>query len=74
MLPILFQSPEFILYSYPLLMGIGWGVAYQIYFSFPHSSTAKAQGLFWGVFLFAWVGAKILFLLTHPEGSLSDAQ
>jgi phosphatidylglycerol:prolipoprotein diacylglycerol transferase len=74
MLPILFQSPEFILYSYPLLMGIGWGVAYQIYFSFPHSSTAKAQGLFWGVFLFAWVGAKILFLLTHPEGSLSHAQ
>jgi phosphatidylglycerol---prolipoprotein diacylglyceryl transferase len=69
MLPILFQNSEFILYSYPLLMGIGWGVAYQIYFSeqFPGASRLKALILFWGVFISAWLGAKLLFLITYPE-------
>lgn len=68
MLPILYQSPDLILYSYPLLMGIGWGVAYQIYSSKQTDiSRFKAQLLFWGVFLFAWLGAKFLFILTYPE-------
>lgn len=69
MLPILFQSHNFILYSYPLLMGLGWGVAYQIFFSqlAPEFSRVKAQILFWGIFLCAWVGAKILFYITYPE-------
>ena len=69
MLPILYQSPDLILYSYPLLMGIGWGVAYQIYFACqsPEVSRFKAQLLFWGVFLFAWIGAKLLFFITYPE-------
>jgi phosphatidylglycerol:prolipoprotein diacylglycerol transferase len=69
MLPILYQGPDLVIYSYPLLMGVGWGVAYQIFFSlidksYPH---LRAQLLFWGVFLFAWLGAKSLFLLTSPE-------
>lgn len=69
MLPILYQSPEFTLYSYPLLMGIGWGVGYQIFFSlFPHSISRKiGQLIFWGIFLFAWLGAKILFMATIPR-------
>lgn len=69
MLPILYQSPDFILYSYPLLMGIGWGIAYQIYFSYqmPWVSRIKTQILFWGVFLCAWIGAKLLFFITYPD-------
>lgn len=69
MLPILYQSPELTLYSYPLLMGLGWGIAYQIYFSLqpPHTSPLKAQILFWGIFLSAWLGAKVLFYATIPE-------
>lgn len=69
MLPILFQNREFILYSYPLLMGLGWGVGYQIFFSkkLPQFSNIKAQLLFWGIFLFAWIGAKVLFYITYPE-------
>lgn len=74
MLPILYQSHDLILYSYPLLMGLGWGVGYQIYFSFPHSSRLKAQLLFWGIFLFAWIGAKALFLLTNPSDISEHAQ
>ena len=71
MLPILYQSPELILYSYPLLMGLGWGVGYQIYFSLLPAETSRFRGqfYFWGIFLFAWLGAKILFYLTYPENS-----
>jgi phosphatidylglycerol:prolipoprotein diacylglycerol transferase len=69
MLPILYQNHELILYSYPLMMGIGWGVAYQVFFSLSPVEQAhiKAQILFWGMFLSSWVGAKILFLITQPQ-------
>lgn len=68
MLPILFQSPELTLYSYPLMMGLGWGVAYQVFFGLlgEHLQRKYALLLYWGIFLFAWLGAKILFYLTLP--------
>lgn len=71
MLPILFQSHEFILYSYPLFMGMGWGIAYQIFFSLTPENYPryKLQLLFWGIFLFAWLGAKLLFYLTYPDSN-----
>ena len=66
MLPILFQSPEFTLYSYPLMMGLGWGVAYQVFFALVGEQIQRRYALllYWGIFLFAWIGAKILFYLT----------
>jgi phosphatidylglycerol:prolipoprotein diacylglycerol transferase len=69
MFPILFQSNSFILYSYPLFMGLGWGIGYQILFEFlPDSLTRiRAQALFWGLFVFAWLGAKFFFLYTVPH-------
>jgi len=69
MLPILYQSPSFILYSYPLLMGLGWGVAFQIFFALVPSNLSKreTQILFWGMFLCAWIGAKAFFLYTVPK-------
>ena len=69
MLPILYQNHDLILYSYPLLMGIGWGIAYQVFFSLITISRYKAQLLFWGAFLFAWIGAKLLFVLTSANDS-----
>jgi phosphatidylglycerol:prolipoprotein diacylglycerol transferase len=73
MLPILYQSHDLILYSYPLLMGLGWGVGYQIFFSQldSHYPRLKAQILFWGIFLFAWLGAKVLFYLSYPKEDTS---
>jgi len=65
MLPILYQSHDFVLYAYPFLMGIGWGLGLQLYFSllaekkFPQTSV-----LLIGLFLSSWVGAKLLFYLT----------
>lgn len=69
MLPILFQSNGIIFYSYPLFMGLGWGIAYQVLFELLPSSFTRlrAQILFWGVFAFSWLGAKIFFLYTIPE-------
>jgi phosphatidylglycerol:prolipoprotein diacylglycerol transferase len=69
MLPILYQSNSFILYSYPLFMGLGWGIAYQILFELLPSTFTRTRALilFWGMFLFSWLGAKILFLYTVPE-------
>lgn len=69
MLPILFQSNGIVFYSYPLLMGLGWGIAYQILFELlPANFTRmRAQILFWGLFAFSWLGAKIFFLYTIPE-------
>lgn len=69
MYPILFQNSELVLYSYPLLMGVGWGVAYQIFFSLITVPRFKAHILFWGIFLSAWLGAKLLFVLTAKESS-----
>lgn len=69
MLPILFQSNGIILYSYPLFMGLGWGAAYQIFLELLPADFGKRRALliFWGLFAFAWLGAKLLFLYTIPE-------
>ncbi len=69
MLPIIYQGHDLVLYSYPLLMGIGWGVAYQLFFANLENDypRLKAQILYWGIFLSAWIGAKILFILTVPS-------
>jgi phosphatidylglycerol---prolipoprotein diacylglyceryl transferase len=69
MFPILYQNHDLILFSYPLLMGIGWGVAYQIFFSLIELPRIKAQILFWGIFIFAWIGAKLFFILTSGESA-----
>lgn len=68
MFPILYQNNDFVLYAYPLLMGLGWGVAYQVFFDLLPITFSRLHGqlLFWGIFLSAWLGAKILFLITLP--------
>jgi len=64
MLPILFQNHDLILYSYPLLMGLGWGVAYQVFFSRVQIRPIYGQFLFWGIFLSSWIGSKLFFYFT----------
>lgn len=74
MLPILYQNHNLILYSYPLFMGLAWGIGYQIYFSLipEKSSRLKGQIYFWGIFVMAWLGAKVLFYLTYPKEKSVD--
>jgi phosphatidylglycerol---prolipoprotein diacylglyceryl transferase len=68
MLPILYQNPDFVLYAYPLFMGLGWGIAYQLFFACLPDGFSRFLGqiLFWGLFVCAWLGAKLLFYLTAP--------
>lgn len=73
MLPILLQTNQFVLYSYPLLMGLAWGVGYQIFFShIDEADRKKALILFWGCFISAWIGAKGFFILTSGDKLSSE--
>lgn len=77
MLPILYQSHDLILYSYPLLMGLGWGLAYQVFFAKADIDAKYGQLLFWGIFVSSWIGSKLFFYLTtqaiHSDNILTQA-
>ena len=62
--PVLIDYPWLVLYSYPLFMGLGWGIAFRLtrYLFDKHGSTQNIHLLFWGNFLMAFLGAKIFFL------------
>lgn len=55
-------------------MGLGWGIAYQIYFGLVPIDIPRRfpQILFWGIFILAWLGSKILFYYTVPEEITKD--
>jgi phosphatidylglycerol:prolipoprotein diacylglycerol transferase len=68
MLPILYQSHDFVLYAYPFLMGIGWGLGLQLYFSLlAEKKIPRTSILLIGLFVSSWIGAKLLFYLTVGE-------
>jgi len=45
-------------------MGLGWGIAYQVFFASADIKNKYAQTLFWGIFISSWIGSKIFFYLT----------
>jgi phosphatidylglycerol:prolipoprotein diacylglycerol transferase len=71
MLPILFSNNHFTLYTYPLVIGIAWGLAYRIVeYTLLRFSTysIKKLGIFLaGCFISAWIGAKLLFLVVNNQ-------
>ena len=70
MLPVLLKLPFFILYSYPLFMGLAWGVGFyltQYLFEKCNEDTSVLLKLFFGVFVSAWIGAKVFFLLFSAQ-------
>ena len=69
MYPVLFSSDFFTLYSYPLFMGLAWGVGYFLTLAQFEKAGLDAKHLtplFLGVFISAWIGAKVFFLLVTP--------
>lgn len=65
MLPIIFDSAYFTLFSYPLFMGLSWGFGYfftRSIFEKYNIDQKHLTSLFIGLFLSAWIGAKIFFL------------
>lgn len=74
MLPILYQNHDLVIFSYPLLMGLGWGVAYQLFHAHSDLNRLHSQILYWGLFLSAWIGSKVLFLMTAAPENLSSTE
>lgn len=70
MLPVLFNSSFFTLYSYPLFMGLAWGVGYyltQYLFDKYKEDSSTLFKLFLGVFVSSWIGAKLFFLFFSSQ-------
>jgi phosphatidylglycerol---prolipoprotein diacylglyceryl transferase len=73
MYPILLHWHDVTIYSYPLFMGLAWGVAYQLtrWLLLNQKIVSRGLiGLFIGSFISAWLGAKALFLLHSAGGNL----
>lgn len=54
-------------YSYPLLMGIAWGISFHLFryiLSLKKMSFKYSKLFFTGVFVISWIGAKLFFVLT----------
>ena len=52
-------------------MGLGWGIAYQIFFAKADVPTKYGQILFWGIFLSAWIGSKLFFYFNTDAAQFS---
>ncbi|MFN8371096.1 MAG: prolipoprotein diacylglyceryl transferase family protein [Bacteriovoracaceae bacterium] len=66
MLPILLNNSYFTVYSYPLFMGLAWGFSYHYTLQLFKANGLifkKFQWFFLGVFLSAWAGSKLFFLI-----------
>lgn len=78
MKPILFHLFQEPIYSYPLMMGLGWGIGFNITLSLWLESKKKLSDLlilFLGTFLFGWIGAKVFFLIfSMPERAIDYAK
>lgn len=75
MRPILFSLFGEPIYSYPLMMGLSWGLGYNIAqktWESAQRSTSLFRILFVGTFISAWAGAKLFFLLFSSAGKAAS--
>lgn len=75
MKPILFHLFGEPVFSYPLLMGFGWGVGFNysaLLWKRQGLANKKLWQLFIGSFIFGWIGAKVFFLIfSAPDMALN---
>lgn len=69
MYPKLLEVFGFILYAYPLFIGLSWGLSFRMGEARYPEILGHRRYLFWffGVFVFSWLGAKLLFLVTQEQ-------
>ena len=75
MLPIIFQTELFTLYSYPLLVGLAWGIAFNLgeYLLAKNRKLNRSfYYLFFGIFISSWIGAKVFYLYFSSGEKLSQ--
>ncbi len=74
MLPILIRTHYLTLYSYPLFLGLAWGLAYNYCLSVLSESkltVGEFRIFFVGNFLLSWIGAKTFFLFFSAQQSMN---
>lgn len=71
MFPILFKIGELTIFSYPFIMGAAWALSFSLtkfYLDQENKLERSFNFLFAGIFLSAWIGAKLLFLINSAQG------
>jgi phosphatidylglycerol:prolipoprotein diacylglycerol transferase len=73
--PILFDLFGSPVYSYPLLMGLGWGVGYNVARSYweKNNLSVKELNIFFVLnFFMGWIGAKVFFLIFSAPNNIAE--
>jgi len=74
MYPVL-EFLGFKIYSYPLIMGMIWGISYHLalfLLEYKNQKLLKFKFYFIGLFLSSWLGAKVFYLLTTINTNLDQ--
>lgn len=75
MRPVLFHFLNYSVFSYPLFVGISFGLAYLVskYLILNNSGSVKGfNKLFIGIFISSWLGAKAFYLLHSSDQYISS--
>lgn len=75
MRPILFELFGSQVFAYPFFMGLSWGLGYQLSLYLLNKKNVSSKGflaLYLGIFSTAWIGSKVLFLLSSAEGKIDQ--
>lgn len=74
MWPVLLQWDGAVIYSYPLFIGLAWGLGYRLCENhLPVSIPPRSFAVwFMGLFLASWIGAKLLFLVSQNQFAVVD--
>lgn len=74
MWPLLIDWQGTQIFSYPLFIGLAWGIGFRLAESRLPDTISRKHFVFWtlGLFLASWIGAKVLFILTQDRWSTSE--
>lgn len=74
MWPVLWQADGTIIYSYPLFIGLAWGLGYRLSEANLPATIRPGRFALWftGLFIATWIGAKALFVLTQNQYAAVD--
>ncbi|MBY0517759.1 MAG: prolipoprotein diacylglyceryl transferase [Bacteriovoracaceae bacterium] len=74
MWPVLLNWNGILIYSYPLFIGLSWGLGFRLAEARLPKDIPHKKFIYWmiGLFITSWIGAKLLFLLTQNQWSTEE--
>lgn len=74
MWPLLIDWQGTQIFSYPLFIGLAWGIGYRLAEARLPANLSRKHFVLWmaGLFISSWIGAKVLFILTQDRWSTSE--